>query len=144
MRPATASRFASIAEGDELPGHSYTPTIAEMMLYGAVIWNPHRIHYDLAFCTEEMGYPGMPITGPLQGDWLLQVVTEWIGDEGTLEHYTFSHRQSAYIGQTLTTGGRVVARDAATGRVTLALEVRNAAGEVITPGEAVVRLPLHP
>lgn len=141
MRPARTSRFAAIAAGDVLPGRSYTPSIAELMLYGAVIWNPHRIHYDLAFTTEELGYPGLPITGPLQGDWLLQVVTEWMGPDGALERYSFSHRQSAYLGETLRTGGRVLALDAAGGRVTLALEVRNAAGDVITPGEAVVRFP---
>lgn len=139
---AATHRLHSIAAGDALPGRSHTPSIAEMVLYTAVIWNPHRIHYDLDFAREDQGYEGLPITGPLQGDWLLQVVTDWAGDDAVLERYTFSHRKAAYLGETLTTGGQVVAVDTAMGRVTVALAVRNEAGETITPGEAVVRFAL--
>ena len=142
MHAAAPHRFRALAEGEALPERTFTPTIAELFLYSAVIWNAHRIHYDLDYTTRQEGYPGLLITGPLQGDWLCQAVTDWLGEDGTLERFTFSHRQAAYLGETLTTGGHVAARDAATGRVTLALHVRNEAGAVVTPGEAVARFPV--
>jgi len=137
----TASRLGTVAAGDPLPGREFTPTMAELFLYSAIIWNAHRIHYDLPYTRDEEGYPGLLITGPLQGDWLCQAVTDWAGEDGVLERFTFSHRRTAYLGETLTTGGRIDAVDAASGRVTLALFVRNGAGEVVTPGEATVRFP---
>jgi hydroxyacyl-ACP dehydratase HTD2-like protein with hotdog domain len=142
MQRAARGRFAAIAQGEALPERAFAPGSAELFLYSAIIWNAHRIHYDAAYVREEEGYPGLLITGPLQGDWLCQAVTDWMGEDGTLERFEFSHRQPAYLGQTLTTGGRVLAKEAATGRVTLALEVRNEAGAVVTPGQAVVRFAL--
>lgn len=139
MHSSPRTRLASLVVGELLPERCFTPSIAELFLYSAVIWNPHRIHYDLPYTRDEEHYPGLLITGPLQGEWLCQAITDWVGADGTLERFAFSHRRPAYLGDTLTTCGRVTAIDAASGRVTLALEVRNGAGEVVTPGEAVVR-----
>lgn len=138
---APAPRLGELRAGEPLPGREFTPTLAELFLYSAIIWNAHRIHYDLPYTRDEEGYPGLLITGPLQGDWLCQAITDWAGEDGVLERFTFSHRGAAYLGDTLTTGGHIEAVDAATGRVTLALFVRNGAGEVVTPGEATVRFP---
>jgi len=44
--------------------------------------------------------------------------------------FEFSNRQAAYVGDALTSGGRVLAVDAANRRVD--------AGEIITPGAATV------
>ena len=134
--------LGSIVVGQALPERSFTPTIAELFLYSAIIWNAHRIHYDLAYTRESEGYPGLLITGPLQGDWLCQCVTDWAGAEGVLERFVFTHRQGAYLGDTLTTGGRVTACDPAGGQVTLSLHIHNQRGEVVTPGEALVRFPV--
>ena len=140
MKSALSSRLAAIAPGDLLPERIFRPTSAELFLYSAAIWNAHRIHYDAEYTTDVEGYPGLLITGPLQGDWLSQTVTDWLGEDGDLLRFGFSHRKAAYLGETLRTGGRVLSKDTATGRVVLALYVRNEADEVITPGEAVVRL----
>ena len=139
MESTAPDRLGAIAEGDALPERTFTPTIAELFLYSAIIWNPHRIHYDMDYTRNQEHYPGLLVTGPLQGDWLCQTATDWMGDLGTLERFDFSHRHPVYLGETLTASGRVVTKDATTGRITLALELRNGAGEVVTPGEAVIR-----
>jgi hydroxyacyl-ACP dehydratase HTD2-like protein with hotdog domain len=139
MRPAARTRWDALAPGQALPERAFTPSIAELFLYSAVIWNAHRIHYDRDYAVNTEGHAGLLITGPLQGDWLCQTVTDWLGEDGTLERFAFSHRQPATLGETLTAGGRIVAKDAATGRVTLELALRNGAGDLVTPGEAVVR-----
>ena len=33
--------------------------------YSALIFNAHRIHYDLRYCKEVEGYPGLVVHGPL-------------------------------------------------------------------------------
>ena len=47
-------------------------------MYNAAIWNPHRIHYDEPYTTGVEHHPAIVIDGPLQGDWLAQVVTNWL------------------------------------------------------------------
>jgi 3-methylfumaryl-CoA hydratase len=132
--------LTSIAPGAELPPRDYTPTNVSLFLYNAAIWNAHRIHYDERYTTEVEKHPGVVIDGPLQGDWLAQVVTEWIADGGELVSFEYSNRRASYLGETLTAGGQVTEVDDATGEVTLSLFVRNQAGEVTSPGSAVVRL----
>lgn len=130
--------FADIRVGEPLGARSHTPDNVELFVYNAAIWNAHRIHFDQEYATREEGYPGIVIDGPLQGDWLAQIVMEWVGDGARLERFEFSNRRAAYVGETLVATGRVSMKDAETGEVTLELELRNAAGEVVTPGSAVV------
>lgn len=41
--------------------------------YSALIFNAHRIHYDLPYVTEEEHYPGLVVHGPLQATLLLDL-----------------------------------------------------------------------
>ncbi len=132
-------RFESLAVGDALPTRRHTPTEVTLFLYNAAVWNAHRIHYDAPYTTAVEGHPAIVIDGPLQGDWLAQTVTNWIGAAGRMTTFSYSNRRAAYLPQTLTSGGRIVAIDAATRTVTLELAVTNAQGEITTPGSAVVR-----
>lgn len=132
--------FATLKTGDTLPERSFTPSAVSLFLYNAAIWNAHRIHYDAPYTTDVEHHPAVVIDGPLQGDWLSQLALEWAGDDGQLLEFEYSNRRASYIGQTLTTGGRIVALDPATGDVTLELEVRDEQGQVTTPGRARVRL----
>ncbi|MBI4083157.1 MAG: hypothetical protein HY423_11160 [Candidatus Lambdaproteobacteria bacterium] len=134
-------RFEDIRVGLALPERAFTPTSAELFVYNAAIWNPHRIHYDLPYATQVEGYPAIVIDGPLQGDWLTQAVTDWIGEDARLVVFKYSNRRAAYLGDTVTSGGTVKASDKSSRRVTLELFIKNAKGEVIAPGEAVVEFP---
>jgi 3-methylfumaryl-CoA hydratase len=80
------------------------------------------------------------IDGPLQGDWLAQCVTNWLGDDGELVRFAYSNRRACYLGETLTSGGAITALDAGARTATLELWVKSAKGEVTSPGSATVRL----
>jgi 3-methylfumaryl-CoA hydratase len=41
--------------------------------YSALIFNAHRIHYDLPYVTEEEHYPGLIVHGPLQATLLMEL-----------------------------------------------------------------------
>ena len=129
-----------VSVGDSLPIRSHTPTNVSLFMYNAAIWNPHRIHYDEQYTTQVEKHPGIVIDGPLQGDWLSQVVLNWMGEGGQLVSFNYSNRRASYLGETLTSGGHVTAVDPSRKEVTVELFVKNAVGDVMTPGSAVVRL----
>ncbi|MCC6707234.1 MAG: hypothetical protein IT492_06700 [Gammaproteobacteria bacterium] len=131
--------FKALSVGTELPTRNCTASNVSLFLYNAAIWNPHRIHYDESYTLNVEKHPGIVIDGPLQGDWLTQVVSGWLGDDGVLLEFEYSNRRASYIGDHLTASGRIVALDAERNEATLELEIRDARGEVTTPGRALVR-----
>ncbi|MGE3297696.1 MAG: hypothetical protein AB7I68_10135 [Porticoccaceae bacterium] len=131
--------YDKIKVGDALPSRDHTAGIVQLFMYNAAIWNPHRIHFDHAYATQEEGYPGIVLDGPLQGDWIGQVVTDWIGDDATLVSFGYANRRAAFLGETMTAGGQVEAKDDSKREVKVSLFLKNAEGEVTIPGHAVVR-----
>ncbi|UOM32929.1 MaoC family dehydratase N-terminal domain-containing protein [Acuticoccus sp. I52.16.1] len=47
--------------------------------YSALTFNGHRIHYDRPYATEEEGYPGLVVHGPLQATLLAQLAARTLG-----------------------------------------------------------------
>jgi 3-methylfumaryl-CoA hydratase len=111
--------LSTLQVGDELPSRAHLATNVSLFLYNAVVWNAHRIHYDERYTTAVEGHPGIVIDGPLQGDWLTQVVLDWLGTDGRLLEFEYSNRRAAYLGQTLTAGGSIAAIDPARGEIAL-------------------------
>jgi 3-methylfumaryl-CoA hydratase len=107
-------------------------------MYSAALWNAHRIHFDMPYATEVEGYPGIVMSGPMLGDWLTQCVIEWLDGTGQMTQLEYSNRKAAYIGETVTSGGRVLSVDHDNCSAKLEIFIKNAAGDVIVPGTAVV------
>ena len=128
---------------DPLPERQHNCDNVQLFFYNAVLWNAHRIHYDLPYATEVEGYPGLVVAGPLKGDWLTQTVLEWLDGEGELISFEYSNRGAAYTGDELKSGGKVLSLNPETGEAELELYIKNAADQVITPGKATVRFPVH-
>ena len=135
---AELDRFASLEVDTNLPEREYTPDNVQLMLYNAVLWNGHRIHFDEPYAREVEGYPGLVIAGPLLGDWLHQCLEEWLGEDGRVVSIEYSNRMASYIGETLTSGGRVTACDQDRRQAEVEVFIRNQAGDIITPGKAIV------
>jgi len=139
---SAAPILAEITVGSLLPTRSFAPDNVQLMLYNAVLWNGHRIHFDAPYATEVEGYPGLVIAGPLLGDWMHQCVDEWLGDNGQLTSFEYSNRLAAYVGETLTVGGQVQSVDPTSGEVLVDLFVKNEAEATLAPGVATVRFTL--
>ena len=135
---ARSNRLAIISVGDSLPERDHTPDNVQLMLYNAALWNGHRIHFDEPYAREVEGYPGLVIAGPLLGDWLHQCLEEWLGEDGRIVSIEYSNRIASYIGETLTSGGTIKRCSPDSGDVEVDVFVRNEAGEIITPGVAIV------
>ena len=138
---SASPRISAVQVGDALPSRELHIDTVELFLYNAVLWNAHRIHFDHPYSTQVEGHAGLVIAGPLLGDYLTQVAVEWMGDAGQLRSVEYSNRRVAYIGEVLQSTGRISAVDREQGEVTVELSILNGAGEVTTPGSAVIRLP---
>lgn len=133
------SKITNLKPGDRLPGRDYKPDNVQNFMYSAVIWNAHRIHFDYPYATEIEGYPGIVMSGPMLGDWLTQCVIEWLDGKGQMKHFEYSNRKAAYIGETVTSGGRVLSVDQDNATAKLEIFIKNEADDVIAPGTAVVQ-----
>jgi 3-methylfumaryl-CoA hydratase len=49
------------------------PDETMLFRYSALIFNAHRIHYDIDYCRKVEGYPGLIVHGPLQTTLLLDL-----------------------------------------------------------------------
>jgi len=128
--------LTSLTVGDNLPERDHVATNVSLFAYNAAVWNAHRIHYDERYTIEVEHHPAVVIDGPLQGDWLTQVVLNWLGGDGRLVEFEYSNRRAAYLGETLRSGGRIAAID--DNEVEIELWIRNGAGELTAPGRALV------
>jgi 3-methylfumaryl-CoA hydratase len=120
--------------GMALPERHHHCDVVQQMLYNASLWNGHRIHFDMPYATEVEGYPGLVVAGPLLGDWLHQIVDEWLDDAGTITGIEYSNRVAAFVGETVTAGGTVTQYDPDSGAITLQVFVKNDRDEVLAPG----------
>ncbi len=120
--------------GDDVPVIVRTPDAIDLFTFSAASWLIHRIHYDLPFTTEHDGHPGLLVHGPLQGTYMIQSVTRWLGRAARLVETSYRHLAPAYLGEELECGGEVTEIDDS--RVTFELWVRKADGTVTTKGIA--------
>jgi len=58
---------------DALWTRGVKPNSTLLFRYSALTFNGHRIHYDLDYCQQEEGYPGLVFHGPLTATMLIQM-----------------------------------------------------------------------
>ncbi len=137
-------KLERIRVGDALPERVHVPDTVQLFLYNAAIWNPHRIHYDQGYATQAEGHPALVVDGPLQGDWLVQLVLEWAAADAELVRFRYANRRAAYVGQSLRAVGAVRNVDPGAREVRVELALVNQRGETVTPGEACLRFGPEP
>ncbi len=75
------------------------PTEALLFRYSALTFNAHRIHYDLPYATEEEGYPGLVVHGPLAATLLLNLASKVAGV--SVASFSFRGQSPAICGESL-------------------------------------------
>lgn len=81
----------SPAPGDELPELVKQPTTQTLVRYAGASGDFYQIHYDSEFA-RQTGLPGVILHGLLKTAYLGQLVTDWLGEGGTLEVLDVSYR----------------------------------------------------
>ena len=76
------------------------PSEVLLFRYSALTFNSHRIHYDLPYATEEEGYRGLVVHGPLTATLLLDLAQRHFGDNA-LTRFDFRGTSPAICGEQL-------------------------------------------
>ncbi len=87
------------------------PNSTLLFRYSAVTFNGHRIHYDLDYCRDEEGYPGLVFHGPLTATMLLELAIDQ-NPELSLENYEFRAYSPLFDCAAFTLNGKMEGRDA--------------------------------
>lgn len=64
-KPGEAAPNPQAAPSDSAWSRDILADAVMLFRYSALTFNPHRIHYDLRYCTDTEGYPGLVVHGPL-------------------------------------------------------------------------------
>lgn len=88
-RPAPPESSAGSVE-------AWTPDSVELFRFSAVMFNAHRIHYDLPYATEVEGYPALVVHGPLTALRLCAFAARLLGP---LKGFQFRGEAPLFAGQ---------------------------------------------
>jgi hydroxyacyl-ACP dehydratase HTD2-like protein with hotdog domain len=92
--------------GQELPALIKHPTTRQLVQYAGAQGDFYEIHYDQDFA-RSVGLPGVILHGLLKAAFLGQLVTDWLGDRGTLKTFEVSYRGIDQPGRPYRCRGRV-------------------------------------
>lgn len=73
--------------------------------YSALSWNSHRIHYDRAYVTEQEGYPGLIVHGPLLATLMIDQLRRRL-PEARVKTFTFGALRPVFDAAAFTVAGR--------------------------------------
>ncbi len=121
--------------GDEIPELVKNPTTRQLVQYAGAQGDFYEIHYDQDFA-RSVGLPGVILHGLLKAAFLGQLVTEWVGDRGTLAGFEVSYRGTDQPGRPYRCRGRVTKVDG--DQVELEVWGEDSAGNRTTVGTATV------
>jgi acyl dehydratase len=123
--------------GDELPDLIKHPTTRQLVQYAGAQGDFYEIHYDQDYA-RSVGLPGVILHGLLKAAFLGQLVTDWLGERGTLKSFEVSYRGVDVPGQTYRCRGRVTSVTGA--RAELEIWGEDPEGNRTTVGTAVVEM----
>lgn len=134
--------FEDINEGAEVPALVKYPTTMQLVKYAGASGDFYQIHYDKDFALAN-GLPGVIVHGWLALGFLGQMVTNWIGEKGTLLKLSGSYRGMNKVHEDLICNGKVTKKYTENDRNCARLEiwVENPQGDKTVTGNAVIALP---
>lgn len=136
--------FDDVELGTNIPTLVKRPTVVTLFLFGAAAWITHRIHYDQAYA-RSLNLKDVLVQGPLQAGYLVQMVTDWLCENGTIRKLTYRHHTPAYPGDVLTCTGKIKDKRVEDGKGCLDIELSivNQNTEKVISGVAVVYIPMR-
>jgi acyl dehydratase len=77
--------------GQEIPELMKDPTTRQLVQYAGAQGDFYEIHYDQAYA-KSVGLSGVILHGLLKAAFLGQLITDWLGDRGSLSALEVSYR----------------------------------------------------
>ncbi|MCK4274215.1 MAG: acyl dehydratase [Dehalococcoidales bacterium] len=134
--------YEDIEAGSEIPALVKYPTTMQLVKYAGASGDFYQIHYDKDFALAN-GLPGVIVHGWLALSFLGQMLTDWLGEGGTLLKLNGSYRGMNLVHEDLICNGKVTKKYIEDGRNCVRVEIwaENPQGEKTVTGSAVVTLP---
>jgi len=135
--------WEDVQVGQEIPPLVKHPTTRQLVQYAGASGDFNPLHYDKDFAQQSQGLPSVILHGALKNAFLGQLVTDWMGEGGTLRKLSVQYRGMDVPGDTLTCKGKVTHKYVKDGQHLVELEIwlENSKGQTTTPGKATVALP---
>jgi len=141
--------------GQEIPSLTKIATTMMLVKWAGAFGDYNPLHYENDFAVNFMRTPGIIAHGTLKRQWLIQMMTDWVGDEGWLKKISTQFRAmdfprkmknltGPHDGETWYCKGKVAAKSEKDGEHVVECEIwlENSKGEVTTSGTATAMLPL--
>ena len=134
--------FEDVEEGSEIPTLEKNPTTQQLVKYAGASGDYYQIHYDQGFAKAN-GLPDVILHGALKNAFLGHLMTDWVGQHGTLRKLSAQYRGMDVPGTPIYAKGVVTKKYVESGvnLVECDIWLENHKGEKTTPGSAVVALP---
>jgi acyl dehydratase len=123
--------------GDEIPELVKHPTTRQLVQYAGASGDFYEIHYDQEFA-RSVALPGVILHGLLKAGYLGQLLTDWLGDRGTLKTFEVSYRGIDVPGKPYRCRGKVTRVDGS--EVELEIWGEDFEGKKTTVGTATVEM----
>jgi acyl dehydratase len=134
--------YEDIEIGNLLPPLRKMPTPRQMVMWAGSSGDFYEIHYDKEFALK-LGLPDILVQGGLVASFLAQMITDWIGEYGTLKKLQTVNKQMMFPHKNITCKGKVVNKYIKDNQCLIECEIWAEGGEksVLVVGNAVVALP---
>ncbi len=134
--------FEDVQEGSEVPTLEKNPTTQQLVKYAGASGDYYQIHYDQGFAKAN-GLPDVIPHGALKNAFLGHLMTDWVGQYGTLRKLSAQYRGMDVPGTPIYAKGVVTKKYVESGENLVECDIwlENHKGEKTTPGSAVVALP---
>ena len=134
--------YEDIEVGSEIPALVKYPTTMQLVKFASASGDYYQIHYDKDFALAN-GLPGVIVHGWLTLSFLGQMLTDWLGERGTLEKINGSYRGINLVHEEIFCYGKVTKKYTENNKNFARVEIRaeNTRGEKTVTGTAVVTLP---
>ena len=98
--------FEGIEVGSEIPPLIKNITRRQLFMYSAATWDFHPGHYDRAFA-QSQGFKDVYLDGPMNAAFMAQLITNWVGINGTLSKLSLTYKAMVFPDDSLTGTGKV-------------------------------------
>ena len=134
--------YEDIAVGSDITPLVKQPTTRQLVMWAGVSGDYYQIHYDKDFA-QSQGLPGVIVHGQLVCCFLSQLLTDWMGELGSLRKLTCSYKGMNFPGEALVCKGKVNKKYIEDGErcIECSLWAENVKSEKTVSGRAVVTLP---
>ena len=132
--------FEDVQEGTRIPHLVKCPSTQQLVKYAGASGDYYQIHYDLIY-SKGIGLSNTIVHGALKSAFLGQMITDWIGDHGTLKKLEVRYNAMDEPDVKTTSQGIVKTKHSSEYLIECEVWSENATGQKTTSGRALISLP---